>query len=170
MRPEPRHRQTGLPYLRIIPAVILRYAKRISHFRVGRRGVTADGRTEREATGEEADRARERERGGNEKKERKREEDRLIFIHLIPPPPSPSPRDDQRSPTVGDSAATTGNDRRTTGCTRVSSADVVAAAGCRRAAPWGNTETIRALPTSDSRFPRRRRRRRRRLLGRLRAG
>lgn len=35
MRPEARHRQTGLPYLRIIPAVILGYAKRISHFRVG---------------------------------------------------------------------------------------------------------------------------------------
>lgn len=35
MRPEARHRQTGLPYLRIIPAVILGYAKRISHFRIG---------------------------------------------------------------------------------------------------------------------------------------
>jgi len=89
MRPEPRHRQTGLPYLRIIPAVILRYAKRISHFRVGRRGVTADGRTEREATGEEADRARERERGG-EREKRKEERGGPTYIHP-PNPPSPLP-------------------------------------------------------------------------------
>lgn len=47
----------------------------------------------------------------------------------------------------------------TTVCARVSSASSLPPpprrSPGRRVAPWGNTETIRALPTSDSRFPRR---------------
>lgn len=57
MRPEARHRQTGLPYLRIIPAVILGYAKRISHFRVGwrRRGEQENKEEEKEENEEKVE-------------------------------------------------------------------------------------------------------------------
>lgn len=64
MRPEARHRQTGLPYLRIIPAVILGYAKRISHFRVGWR--TRGGAGERGGRGGESGGRRRGEAGGVE--------------------------------------------------------------------------------------------------------
>lgn len=70
MRPEAHHRQTGLPYLRIIPAVILGYAKRISHFRVGWKGQGGgsgdDGGGKREK--EKRDGERERERDKEQKK------------------------------------------------------------------------------------------------------
>lgn len=73
MRPEAHTtRQTGLPYLRIIPAVILGYAKRISHFRIGWKGGQGDG----------GKRKRERER---RKKGGKEEERTLTYIH----PPNP---------------------------------------------------------------------------------
>lgn len=59
MRLEAHHRQTGLPYLRIIPAVILGYVKRISHFRIGWKGQGGSGRGKRE----EREREKEREDG-----------------------------------------------------------------------------------------------------------
>lgn len=62
MRPEARHRQTGLPYLRIIPAVILGYAKRISHFRVG-------WRTRGEQANKEEDDEKEKEEEKEEEEE-----------------------------------------------------------------------------------------------------
>lgn len=75
MRPEAHHRQTELPYLRIIPAVILGYAKRISHFRIGWKGQgggggSDDGGGKREEEKREKDKEQKKGKGGDTREEK----------------------------------------------------------------------------------------------------
>lgn len=73
MRPEARTtRQTGLPYLRIILAVILGYAKRISHFRVGWKGGRGGGGKREEEKTERKRERRKKEGGGKRDTEEER--------------------------------------------------------------------------------------------------
>lgn len=135
MRPKAHHRQTGLPYLRIIPAVILGYAKRISHFRVGWKGQGDGGSDGGNGGGKREKEKRERER---QRAEGERGRRRLTYIH--PPNPFLMIKDPRL-------LAVPRQQRPPPHCAQF-------LLRCR-IAPWGNTETIRALPTSDSRFPRR---------------